>query len=214
MHPGIGNTQAAGAFFAKMDTTVAPPTSSTELDAVAPIQRIVLLGFMCSGKSTVGASLARRLDWRYLDFDVEIERREDRPVGAIIDERGEEYFRALEAELTREIAGVQRVVLAPGGAWITRPEMLEMIRPRSLALWLRISAEETVRRLLRDDIARPLRDHPDPVVPIREILSKREPLYRLADATIPSEGRTVEDIAYEIEQLARTRGVLRTSVVG
>lgn len=178
-------------------------------DANHPIERIVLLGFMCSGKSSVGESLARRLEWRYLDFDVEIERREGRSVGAIIDERGEEFFRSLEAALTQEVAGAVGVVLAPGGAWITRPEMLEMLRPRSLSLWLRVSPEETVRRLMRDDIDRPLRDHPEPLVPIRAMLGEREPLYRLADAMIPADHRSIEEVAHEIEQLARTRGVLR-----
>ena len=67
------------------------------------IERIVLLGYMCSGKSSVGEALARRLEWRFLDFDVEIERREARPVGAIIDAEGEEYFRGAEAGLTREV---------------------------------------------------------------------------------------------------------------
>ena len=178
-------------------------------DSTRPIERIVLLGFMCSGKSSVGESLARRLEWRYLDFDVEIERREGRSVGAIIDERGEEFFRSLEAALTEDVAGAAGVVLAPGGGWITRPEMLEMLRPRSLSLWLRVSAEETVRRLMRDDIDRPLRDHPEPLVPIRAMLAEREPLYRLADAMIPADRRSVEEVAHEIEQLARTRGVLR-----
>lgn len=172
----------------------------------APIERVVLIGFMCSGKSSVADALARRLDWRFMDFDVEIERRVGRPLPSLIDERGEEYFRSLEAELTHDVAEVPGVVLAPGGGWITQPELLELLRPRTLSVWLRVSPEETVRRLLADDIDRPLRDHPDPESPVREILSEREPLYRRADLTVPGDGRSVEELAFEIEQLARTRG--------
>jgi shikimate kinase len=178
-------------------------------DDSAHVERVVLLGFMCSGKSTVGEALARRMEWPLVDFDLEIERREGRPIAVIIEEEGESYFRSLEAALTEEIEGAAGLVLAPGGGWITRPELLEMIRPGTLAVWLRISPEETVRRILRDGNARPLSDHPDPLAPVTAMLAEREPLYRLADVTVPGDGRSVQEVAFEIEQLARTRGVLR-----
>ncbi len=171
------------------------------------VERVVLLGFMASGKSTIGESLARRLEWGLLDFDVEIERREQRPVREIIEREGEEYFRGLEAELTVEAGGRAGLVLAPGGGWITRPELLEEIRPGTLSAWLRVSPDEVVRRLREDDIDRPLRDHPDPAAPIAEMLREREPLYRRADLAVPAEGRSVEEIAFELEQLVRTRGM-------
>jgi shikimate kinase len=179
-----------------------------------PIGRIVLLGYMCAGKSTVGEALARRLEWPLVDFDVEIERREGRPIAAIIDERGEDYFRALEAALTEEISAEPGLVLAPGGGWITRPELLERIRRNTLAVWLRVSPEETVRRLLRTGGGRPLQDHPDPLTPVQGMIAEREPLYRLADLTTNGDGRTAEEVAFEIEQLARTRGVLRSARAG
>lgn len=175
----------------------------------APVERVVLVGFMCSGKSSVAASLARRLDWSFVDFDVEIEQRTGRAVAALIDERGEDYFRALEAEVTRDVAEVPGVVLAPGGGWITQPSLLERLRRGTLSAWLQVSPEETVRRLLEDDIARPLRDHPDPEGAIREMLSEREPLYRRADLAVPADTRSVEELAFEIEQLVRTRGAVR-----
>jgi shikimate kinase len=176
-------------------------------DGLRTIERVVLLGYMCSGKSTVGESLARRLDWRYLDFDVEIERREGHPVHEIIDVKGEEYFRSLEAALTREIASEPLLVIAPGGGWITQPELLEGVRPGTFSAWLRVSPQETVRRLMDDPIDRPFKDHPDPLEPVSQMLAEREPLYRRADAMFPAESRGVEEIAFEIEQLVRTRGV-------
>lgn len=173
------------------------------------IGRVVLLGYMCSGKSTVGEALARRLDWRYLDFDVEIEQREERPISAVIDEGGEEYFRSLEAALTEEAADDPFLVMAPGGGWITQPELLDLLRPGGLSVWLHVTPEETVRRLREDSIDRPFKDHPDPERMVSEMLSEREPLYRLADIRVPTDGRSVEEIAFEIETLVRTRGVLR-----
>lgn len=169
------------------------------------VGRVVLLGYMCSGKSTVGAALARRLEWSYLDFDVEIERREGATVQQIIASAGEETFREMEAALTAEAAQAERVVLAPGGGWVTRPEFLTGLGPGTLAVWLQVSPEETVRRLREDSIDRPFRDHPDPAGMIAQMLAERIPLYERADLNIPADVRTPESIAYEIETLVRAR---------
>lgn len=168
-----------------------------------------MLGFMCSGKSTVGESLARRLDWDFVDFDVEIEQRDGASIGRIVEERGEGYLRSLERSLTEEVASARRLVLAPGGGWITEPKLLQMLRPGALAVWLRVSPEETARRLKEDSIDRPFRDLADPVPQIREMMLEREPLYRLADVIIPADSRGSEELAFEVELLARNRGIER-----
>lgn len=169
------------------------------------IQRIVLLGFMASGKSAVGAALARRLEWDYLDFDVEIEQREGRTIRDTIETGGEERFRAMEAALTAEVAETSRLVLAPGGGWIMQPELLDSLGSQTLSVWLRASAPEVVRRLRADTIDRPFRDHPDPTERIAEMLAERTPLYQRADLAVATDRRTPEEIAFEIEQLVRTR---------
>jgi shikimate kinase len=170
-----------------------------------PIGKIVLLGFTCSGKSTVGEALARRMEWSFLDFDREIERREGAPVSAVVGARGEEYLRAAEAQLTREIEGEREMVISPGGGWILQPELLGMLRPTTFAAWLRISAEEVVRRLREMPLDHPLQDLSDPLPRVREMLSDREPLYRLADASFDVDGGTPEQIAFQIEQTVRTK---------
>jgi shikimate kinase len=171
----------------------------------AGVQRVVLLGYMASGKSTVGAALARRLEWDFLDFDVEIEQREGRTVKEIIDAVGENGFRDREAALTGEASSATRLVMAPGGGWITRPELLGLLGAETLRVWLRVSIDETVRRLREDSIDRPFKELDDPTPMIAQMVSEREPLYRLADVAIPTDGRSVESIAFEIEQTVRTR---------
>jgi shikimate kinase len=191
------------------------PPSATGARRKSPqpsLFRVVLLGFMCSGKSTVGESLARRLEWNFLDFDVEIERRENSTVPAIIDAQGEEYFRAAEAALTEEVSTARGLVLSPGGGWITRPELLEAIRPGTLSVWLSVSVDETVRRLRADVIDRPFKDHPEPQELIAAMLEEREPLYRLADLRVPADSRSPEEIAYEVEQVVRARTAPSLSV--
>lgn len=173
--------------------------------APMPVERVVLLGYMTSGKSTVGMALARRLAWGFVDFDVEIERREGATVQALVAEQGEERLREMEAVLTAELAAARRVVMAPGGGWITRPELLAALGPETLAVWLRVSPAETVRRLRADTIDRPFRDADDPLPMIAAMLAEREPLYRLADLSIPTDGRSIESIAFEIETVVRAR---------
>ena len=169
------------------------------------IERVVLLGYMTSGKSTVGQALARRLEWEFLDFDVEIEHRAGATVKEVIEARGEAAFREMEVALTEEIAQRPGMVLAPGGGWITRPEQLDRLGSRTLSVWLRVSVDETVRRLNRDTIDRPFRGHPNPREMIAQMLAEREPLYRLADLSVPAEGRSPEGVAFEIETIVRTR---------
>jgi shikimate kinase len=171
------------------------------------VNRVVLLGYMCSGKSTVGEALARRLEWDFVDFDVAIEQREGKSVREIIDADGEGYFRELEEMLTSEVAEEHALVASPGGAWITRPEFLNELGRGTLAVWLYVSPEETVRRLKADSIARPFKELDDPTEKIAAMIQEREPLFRFADLTIPADVRSIESVAFEIEQVVRTRGM-------
>ena len=172
-------------------------------DARRPIRRIVLVGFMASGKSTVGRRLADRLGWDFVDFDEEIERRSGLTVGEIFRRFGEPAFRQMEGELTREFGGLERAVLAPGGGWITQPGAIERLAPGSLVVWLRVSPEEAVRRALRAPTHRPLLAGPDPLRRARLLLADREPFYRRADVVVDVDGRDPDDVAAEIAAVAR-----------
>jgi shikimate kinase len=92
------------------------PTTRIDLASVpAGIDRIVLTGFMGSGKTSVGALLAERLGWKFLDLDREIERRDGRSVPQIFRESGEAHFRRLETAALASLLGQRRLVLALGG---------------------------------------------------------------------------------------------------
>ena len=179
-----------------------PPEDAPAATPAHP-RRVVLLGYMCSGKSTVGAALARRLEWGLLDFDVEIEARAGVSVRALVAAEGEEGLRAREAALTAEAARMEGVVLAPGGGWITRPEMLHSLPPDTLSVWLRVSPDETGRRLQADPLDRPFRDHPAPRSAVARMMEERLPLYTLAHLHLDAEGRSAEAVAYEIERVVR-----------
>jgi shikimate kinase len=170
------------------------------------VRRVVLVGFMCSGKSTVAAELARRLGWEALDLDRVIEAREGRTVARIFRESGEAYFRALEAAATAEAAERTGVVLAPGGGWITNPALLERLGPGTLSVWLQVSPETVLARAGPDRAARPLLDVPDPLAAVRRLLAEREPLYRLAAHAVSTDTLDPASAASLIEHEIRARG--------
>jgi shikimate kinase len=165
------------------------------------VTRVLLIGFMASGKSTVGRLLADRLGWDFIDFDEEIERRTGRSIPDIFEHEGESVFRSLEAALTDEVAPLSHVVLSPGGGWITQPGLLDRFGDETLVVWLRISPEEAVRRALHDRSKRPLLIAPDPVARARLLLYEREPFYRLADAVVDVDGRSVASVVEEIAEM-------------
>lgn len=167
----------------------------------AEVSRILLVGFMAAGKTTVGRTLAERLDWEFVDFDEEIERRTGLSVPEIFEQEGAETFRALEKEVTEDLADKRRVVLAPGGGWITQPELLEYFDTETLVVWLRITPEEVVRRASRTLSHRPLlASAPDPLERARALIREREPLYGMADVVIDVDGRGIDELADRIAE--------------
>lgn len=167
------------------------------------MSRIVLVGFMAAGKSTIGQRLARLLEWDFIDFDHEIERRTGSSIRELFREEGAVGFRVLEAALTDDVADLAGVVLAPGGGWITQPELLERLGPGTVVVWLRISPEEAVHRAQRDALHRPLLAGPDPLARARALIREREPLYGMADFVVDVDGRSPEEVALEIARLAQ-----------
>ena len=164
-----------------------------------------MLGFMSSGKSAVGSALARRLEWDYLDFDAEIEIREGQPVSVLVDAGGEEYLRNLERGLTHEVRDTGRLVLAPGGGWILQNDLIDVLRPGTLFVWLRSSPVEIVRRLRADADPKPLANRPHAIEAVSAMLRDREPLFREADLSVPTDRRSIQSVAFEIEQIIRSR---------
>jgi len=135
----------------------------------------------------VGALLASELTRTFLDFDVEIERRQGMPIAAIFGEQGEPFFRELERELTEEVAELGNMVLAPGGGWVTRAENVGLLRPPARMIYLKVTPATAVRRRATDLLARPLLNYPNPRGELERLLGQRKAVYELADVTIDVE---------------------------
>jgi shikimate kinase len=169
-------------------------------------KRVLLLGFMGAGKTTIGPILARRLGWQFLDLDVEIARTAGLPVPEIFAREGEAGFRRREAEATRRVIEREAIVLAPGGGWVANEAAARALPAGTVRVWLQVTAEEVLRRLGTAGADRPLLAVADPRATIRSLLAAREPLYRAAELAVPTEGRSAPEIAADIESLLKGRG--------
>lgn len=173
-----------------------PPTAAPRIRPGS--RRIVLVGFMGSGKSSVGPLLARALDWDFADVDACVEAEEGRSVARIFAESGEPRFREAEERVAAGFLARDGVVLAVGGGWGAAPGRLRSLPEGTTSVWLRVSAEEAVRRCGIEGGARPLLHVPDPLEAARELLRRRDPQYAEAHLRVDTEGRTVEDVAQQI----------------
>jgi shikimate kinase len=158
---------------------------------------LYLVGFMGTGKTSVGRAAAARLGYRFLDSDHEIERAAGRTVTEIFAERGEAAFRALEREFVERGHPASRHVISCGGGLVVPPGMAELLKTKGVVMCLHASPE-TIHRRTQSGRHRPLLDVPDPLARIRELLAAREPAYRRAGTVILTDGRTQADIVAHI----------------
>jgi len=159
-----------------------------------PLERVLLVGFMGSGKTSVGRKLAERLGWRFVDFDEEVEAEAGATIAEIFADRGETWFRELEARVAERWLDERRVVLGSGGGWAAAPGRLAGVPGGTATFWLRVSPAEAVRRARGQPGARPLLDGGDPLAAARELVERRTPRYAEARWTVDTEGSSVEDV--------------------
>ncbi len=162
---------------------------------------LYLVGFMASGKTTVGAALAAELGWPFTDIDIAIEAQEGKAVAQIFAERGEEAFRELEAAAIREqVARIERglpCVVSLGGGASIQPKNWELIGNNGITVWLDCPIERVHTRL-GNDITRPLAQNR---AGLAQLFEARRPFYARADYRIEIDCDDVDAIIRRILQL-------------
>lgn len=158
---------------------------------------------MGSGKSSVGADLAGRLGWRFADADDVVEREQGILIPDIFSKLGEPRFRELEHEVTQALLMEEHVVVASGGGWAAVPGRLDDLSRGTTTVWLRVSAEEAVRRAGTQPHYRPLLRGPDALAATQELLLLRTPLYARSEYEVDTEGFSVEDVSIRVMELLR-----------
>jgi shikimate kinase len=143
-------------------------------------ERVVLVGFMGCGKTSVGREVARLLAWDFEDMDHRLEQTLGASIAEVFRSHGEAYFREQEGELARALAGRRRLVVAAGGGAFAIPETREALQAGAVTVWLRCPLEVVLRRVPLDG-SRPLAlDR----ATIGRLFDQRASSYRLADRQV------------------------------
>lgn len=170
-------------------------------------RRVVLVGFMGSGKTSVGRILARRLGYRFEDLDRRIEERAGRTIAEIFRDDGEEAFREREREEARAVSRLGDRVVATGGGAFARPDTRAILQEGALTVWLRCDLDRVLARVPADG-TRPLAGNR---AIMRALLAEREPSYRMADVAVDASAGTPGEVADRIVGLIEGRTRKRTS---
>jgi len=165
------------------------------------------------GKSTVGRHLARSLNRRFADADVEVERRIGCSIRQFFEREGEEAFRDIEQDVIAQLVMDPGTVIATGGGVVLRDANRQALRRGTTVFYLRSTPEELFRRL-RHDKQRPLLQVRDPLQKLRELHAQRDPLYRSTAHFIVETGRpSVPTLVNMILMQLELAGLLDTGTV-
>jgi shikimate kinase len=165
-------------------------------------KNISLIGFMGSGKTTVGKILAERLNFLFIDLDEIIELAENKTISEIFKSEGEKYFRDVESEVIRKIYKNEKCIFACGGGIVERYENMSLLKKNSLVVYLCISPGQAYKRL-KDAEDRPLLGNSSEVDTRKDIINnligRREILYKKnSDFIINTDEKSPEDVTTEI----------------
>jgi len=161
---------------------------------------VVLIGFMASGKSSVGRRVARRLGYRFLDTDRFIESELGCTVAELFATKGEAYFRELEFRLARRLSALTNTVIATGGGMPAAPGNLAALKAAGIVVFLNAAVEEIVQRLERDT-RRPKVQGGELKEKVLHLHAARLPLYAQADVIVDTAGKSVNRVAGDVIRL-------------
>jgi shikimate kinase len=161
---------------------------------------LYLVGFMGTGKTTVGRAVAQRLNFTCLDSDHEIERQSGKTIPEIFAADGEAEFRGLERRFIESGHPTERTVVACGGGLAVQPGMGESLKSRGVVVCLHASIETILERTSRQN-NRPLLNVPDPVARVRELYAQREPVYRSLGTLVLTDARPLREIASHVVRI-------------
>jgi shikimate kinase len=161
------------------------------------IVNIALIGFMGTGKTSVGRLVAEQLHFHYLDTDEMIQAATGKTIADIFSNSGEPAFRALEEEAVSQLIEKNHTVISCGGGLPIASQNLASLKTHALIVCLWASPAKIWERV-KNQTHRPLLHDPDPQKKIRELLSVREPFYKQADILLNTELRSLREVAQQV----------------
>ena len=169
-------------------------------DRIAKADTLFLIGFMGAGKSSVAEELGRMCGRHVIEMDEEIEKRQGMSIPDIFERFGEKYFRDLETEFIESLAGENGCIVSCGGGAVLRARNTVLMKSIGKIVLLTASPETVYQRLLNEAWTRPNlsgRFSPEGILHLQN--ARREYYEAAQDITVATEGRTVEDIARDIQ---------------
>src|SRR5262245_44594001 len=167
------------------------------MNGARDLHNIALIGFMGTGKSSVGQLMAGFLHYAFLDTDELIVARAGRPITEIFVQEGEPAFREMEQRVVKELAQRKRTIISTGGGLPMGEGNLASLKTHALVVCLWASPDKIWERI-KGQSHRPLLNDADPLAKIRSLLAAREPYYRQADVLVNTEMRSVKEVAQQV----------------
>lgn len=166
---------------------------------------IALIGFMGVGKSTIGRNLAKRLRFKYVDTDREIEKQVGQKIPEIFENEGEAFFREREREIVQDLVQSEGLVISTGGGVVVNEKNRQQLQDNTFVVLLSASAQ-TVYNRTRRKRNRPLLQGKKPFEKIKSMMKEREEYYQINDINIETDKVSVKEAirliinAYENEK--------------
>ncbi|MDD4938920.1 MAG: shikimate kinase [Candidatus Omnitrophica bacterium] len=161
------------------------------------MQNIYLVGFMATGKTSVGKELARMTKMRFLDLDEFIELKEKRTISDIFAKKGEPYFRKIEKRALKQVSKEKNFVVACGGGIVLDEDNVKIMKQTGVMICLTASPEIILKRASAFT-HRPLLNVEDPKKQVDLLLKMRSPFYAKADKCIDTSGLSMKQVADKI----------------
>ncbi len=166
-------------------------------------KNIVLIGFMGTGKSTIGIKLAERLKMQFIDMDREIEKLTGMTIPMLFKKHGEIRFRSEERLMSQKLGERSNLVIATGGGVVLNGENVEALKKSGVLICLDADPGVILDRVNRKKGSRPLLKKNLDIKDIEKMLNDREEYYSLADYRVDTSGKEMDKIVQEIIQLIK-----------
>ena len=171
------------------------------------MKNIVLIGFMGTGKSSVGRILAKRTKRELIDLDRYLEEKEKRKIREIFEKEGESYFRKIEKAAVQHWAAERNKVIAAGGGLVVDPENVSVLKENGILITL-VARPETIHDRVKRSKNRPLlSDKQDLLSEIKKLLEIRKPFYGQSDYYFDTDGKNASQVAGMILRVLAQKGI-------
>ena len=162
--------------------------------------RIILIGFMGVGKTTIGKIIAKKLKLNFVDMDNYIEKREGKSISKIFEEYGEQHFRELESESLKDLIKSDNIVISTGGGIVTTKENSEILKKEKIVIFLDGNTQTILNHLSKEIDKRPLLSNSKNVeYTISNLLNQRYEKYNsICDIKIDINEKNIEEVVSQI----------------